>query len=490
MSDVLIVNIIVAGLPASTTVRPMVAHRRVLPYYLISEVCRQYCPTLPLLSFRLPPGTSISVYGTLGVNPTTSQYVIDGSSPSTYIGGKVALPVYQQMFFKSPALADAEHTLLITNAGAGELWIDYLLYTPPQPVLSLSSSSSRPSTTPSSRPTLTSLAPSRTPVTNTPTSTSSENTSNTVLPGEADSKTKSSISKPVAVGCAIGALVLIMILIYGLLYYRKRAKQLAGKQLLERKGIFGEMTTQFLPYLTPGLMCLVGSATELNKTDPVAPGDPFAGVYVIDPYASSSYGGPNTNMYPNSAHPPVDNGYQNQSHPSTPIYHFSNPYPRGSVYGAPPDGTVGAGTVSRNDRVDNGTLQNRGSQYGYAVTVGQSDYRNSRSRYSGGPYASPDWLPSPEHRDSPRDADLDASLAYLSGDVVGIDLSSPLPDVSPSPSATQNTPQRSEKSGFIVHNPEIYQHEDGGVRLDAQPHSSGSQQQQAVDIPPVYKPNY
>ena len=68
--------------------------------------------------------------------------------------------------------------------------------------------------------------------------------------------------------------------------------------------------------------------------------------------------------------------------------------------------------------------------------------------------------------------------------------SASLPDALPGPPPTQVTPQRVEKGGLIIHNdttPELHQHEDGGVRLDVH---HGSQQQQVIELPPVYKPNY
>jgi len=135
-----------------------------------------------------------------------------------------------------------------------------------------------------------------------------------------------------------------------------------------------------------------------------------------------------------------------------------------------------------------------GAEYGYTNFTGQSDYfPNPHSQNSGAerhPYASSDGLVVPERRNSLESAESHTSLAYLSGPIFAMNPSSPLPDALPASRPTQVTPRRSEKGGFIVHNPEVRQHEDGGVRLDVQqPHGSGSQQQ-VVDVPPVYKPRY
>jgi hypothetical protein len=205
------------------------------------------CLTLSMLSSRLPTGTSIAVYGTIGTDTPTSTYTLDGSKPSVFSAGKSKTFLYQQLFFHSPTLTDAEHTLLITNSGSGELFIDYILYTLSSPPASSSTSSSLPpSTTLSLQPTLTSstLTPTTSQTPNNGTSTPSPPTSSETDPGpgppdQVNSDSKTSIPAPAVAGGAIGALVLIVILIFGLLYYRKRAKRLAGEKLLEKNNIFG-----------------------------------------------------------------------------------------------------------------------------------------------------------------------------------------------------------------------------------------------------------
>jgi len=163
--------------------------------------------------------------------------------------------VYQNLFYESPILSDGEHTLLITNMGSGALWIDYIIYTPsgaPQPV---QSSSLPPSITPLLSSTLTSRfvtsTPSKKPV-NTSAHKSSSSSNNpsfgTGLPGQTNSNNKSSLPVPAVAGGAIGALIIITLLIFGMLYYRKRAKRLAGAKLLEKKSVLGgKMTTRVPP---------------------------------------------------------------------------------------------------------------------------------------------------------------------------------------------------------------------------------------------------
>jgi len=151
------------------------------------------------------------------------------------------------MFFQSPPLSDGEHTLLVTNLGTGALWIDYIIYTPSAPP---TSSSLPPSTLPLS-PTLTSsqivsVTPSDKPVINSPTSEPSstgDNSSGTGAPSQDNSNSKSSIPAAAVAGGAIGALILIIALVFGMLYYRKRARRLAGTRSLEKEHVLGGKIT-------------------------------------------------------------------------------------------------------------------------------------------------------------------------------------------------------------------------------------------------------
>lgn len=240
--------------------------------------------------------------------------------------------------------------------------------------------------------------------------------------------------------------------------------------------------------------------SELDKTAPGAAITPFTSTspYLSNTHTSPGNGSSTANMYPpGSAYPPSDYGYQDPSQPSTPIYHFSNNYPLRSGYGASSDHTPTFDTGSGYGGMGHGS-QYGGTQYEYASSIGHQGYsQNQHSQYGGvqqQAYSSSDRLAAPQRRDSMGSSESHTSLAYLSSDRVAMDPYSPLPEALPGPSPTQATPQRTEKGGLIVHNdstPELRQHEDGGVRLDVRrPQGAGSQQQQVIDLPPVYKPNY
>lgn len=164
------------------------------------------------------------MYGTVGADTPISSYALDGTT-SIYAAERFEQPVYGQLFYNSPTLDDGEHTLVVTNMGSGALWIDYVVYAP-----SVSSSSKLASRTVTPTP---SQTPGITP--------------GTGLPG---SNSKSSIPIPAVVGCAIGALVLIVVLIFGVLYYRRRAKRVAGARLLGKENILdGKTMTQVSPHV-------------------------------------------------------------------------------------------------------------------------------------------------------------------------------------------------------------------------------------------------
>jgi len=198
---------------------------------------------------------------------------------------------------------------------------------------------------------------------------------------------------------------------------------------------------------------------------------------------------------PGPGYPQSDYAYPDQ--PSTPIYHFSNNYALRSGYNASSDHIPTSAAGPGYGEMGHGGSQYGGTQYEYESTIGhQSNLQNPHSQYGvqQQAYASSDRLVPPHRRGSLGSSESHTSLAYLSSDRVALDPYAPLPDALPGPSPTRATPQRSEKGGLIVHNdstPELRQHEDGGVRLDVRrPQGSGSQQQQVIDLPPVYKPNY
>lgn len=205
------------------------------------------------------------------------------------------------------------------------------------------------------------------------------------------------------------------------------------------------------------------------------------------------------NMYPpGSAHPPSDYGHQNQSHPSTPIYHFSHHYALRPGYDVSSEHIASAGAGPGYGGMGHDSPQYGGTQYEYANLGGKSDYlHNPHSQYGGAqqsPTISPDRTTVPHRRGSTESTGSRSSLAYMSSERIAVDPSLPLPGILPGPLPTQTTPQRTGKGGYIVHNDsptELRQHEDGGVRLDVhQPQGPSSQQQQVIDLPPVYKPNY
>ncbi|KAI1788038.1 hypothetical protein LXA43DRAFT_670403 [Ganoderma leucocontextum] len=79
-------------------------------------------------------GTAIAVFGAFEVAGTFSMhstYSIDGGPATDFIPASTTVrAAYRQKFFQSGTLSDGEHTLVIANVGR-ELWLDYLLITPP-----------------------------------------------------------------------------------------------------------------------------------------------------------------------------------------------------------------------------------------------------------------------------------------------------------------------------------------------------------------------
>ncbi|KAL4265541.1 hypothetical protein AB1N83_004072 [Pleurotus pulmonarius] len=74
-------------------------------------------------------GSSVAVYGTLdsATLPNTT-YVLDGGNPFPFFGQPQSQVQYQQVFYASPALPYAEHTLVGSCADeGGRVILDYLL---------------------------------------------------------------------------------------------------------------------------------------------------------------------------------------------------------------------------------------------------------------------------------------------------------------------------------------------------------------------------
>ncbi|KAF8064351.1 hypothetical protein FPV67DRAFT_1672066 [Lyophyllum atratum] len=75
-------------------------------------------------------GSTVAVYGTVAPAtdgpPHISTYSIDGGSPVTYTAVPGSGVQYKQRFFRSPELAEGQHTLVITSTVPGtSFWLDY-----------------------------------------------------------------------------------------------------------------------------------------------------------------------------------------------------------------------------------------------------------------------------------------------------------------------------------------------------------------------------
>jgi hypothetical protein len=211
--------------------------------------------------------------------------------------------MYSQLFYTSKPLSDGEHTLLVTNIGDGTLWIDRVFYV--SSVSSSTSSSLSRSTTPSLSPSTTpSLSPSTT-LSLSPSTTSSlppiltsrtitPTSSDTGLPGQVNSNNKPSILIPAVVGGMIGALILIIALIFGVLYYRKRAKRLAGARLSGKKNILdGKTMTQVSPHVSTSNLIRVRQIPRgLTRSIPVLPSRPLRGHILPAPMPHLIMGAP------------------------------------------------------------------------------------------------------------------------------------------------------------------------------------------------------
>ena len=241
--------------------------------------------------------------------------------------------------------------------------------------------------------------------------------------------------------------------------------------------------------------CLAGSP-GLDRAHPGAATTSFSVAYTPGPHTSSAHGSSTVNMHsPGSAYPLADHGYWNEGRPPVPMHHLSNDPAFRPGYTAPPDNVAGAGPGPGYGRTGHG-----GSQYGgtQASSNAQSDYFQSGGSQYGGiqqnPSPSSEVLAPPQRPGSPESVESGASLAYLSDDRVAMHPPSPLPDAAPRPLPTPLVPQHTGKSVSTPNNNDttgLRQHEDGGVRLDIQrPQGSSPQQQQMVDLPPAYRPNY
>lgn len=418
------------------------------------------------------------MYGTIGLDTPTSAYILDGNPATVYAGRQTTTVLFQQLFYQSPPLVYGTHTLLIQNSGTGVFWLDFILYTPSEPPQSVSSSfPSTTSTTPALSPTLS------------PSSTLSS--SPTLSPSPTVTGSKSSV---VAIaGGAAGASVVIICLVFGMLYYRRRARRHNGTDLLGKDGIFDGKTMACLP--SRANLITVAGTLELDGTDPDAVITPFPNAQAPDPRTLSVYGNLNGVAHPpGTMYPPPDPGYRDQSQPSLPTYQLSQTHSLGS-------GHAGATSVDT-EAGYGGSQQGTTPHYEYTSSYGRTNCApDSNSQHVGvrqHPSTSSDEHGISHYRDHSRSARSRTSLAYTSTDRVAMDPHLPPPDTLSSPQ-TQGTSQRVGKSVYVPrHNnntPEVRQHEDGGVRLVPQPpEDSSSEEQEAeqetIDLPPAYRPNY
>lgn len=79
------------------------------------------------------PGTSVSVYGSVGPgNGAKMGFSIDQFPIILYIAPAVSAPMFHQALWTSPTLPDGTHTLTITQNSTDPtnvIFLDYLIYT-------------------------------------------------------------------------------------------------------------------------------------------------------------------------------------------------------------------------------------------------------------------------------------------------------------------------------------------------------------------------
>ncbi|KAF6744272.1 hypothetical protein DFP72DRAFT_1078820 [Ephemerocybe angulata] len=167
-------------------------------------------------------GTSITVYGTVPgglLSRASSTYSIDGGAPVLFVSTPAIGVQYNQVFFTSPTLPAASHTLTITNTGiAADLFLDLLMVTPPEtPLISTVTTTITPSAVTSMRTvTVTSTAAGAAASAGTTAAGSANDTAGT---GAAQKSNAGAIA-----GGIIGAIALIVLLGIGAVFYRRRAR--------------------------------------------------------------------------------------------------------------------------------------------------------------------------------------------------------------------------------------------------------------------------
>ncbi|TEB23020.1 hypothetical protein FA13DRAFT_1740330, partial [Coprinellus micaceus] len=149
-------------------------------------------------------GTKITVYGTIAGSLTrkpTSSYAINTGTATNFEGDPGLTAKYNQVFFDSPVLPAAEHTLTITNTGAdAELFLDLFMVIPVD--------TPRMTTDVTMTMTASGLA-------------SSSGTTAGSSDGSSTGAAQKSSNTAAIVGGIIGALALLVLLVGGVMFYRK-----------------------------------------------------------------------------------------------------------------------------------------------------------------------------------------------------------------------------------------------------------------------------
>ncbi|KDQ23755.1 hypothetical protein PLEOSDRAFT_1114115 [Pleurotus ostreatus PC15] len=186
-------------------------------------------------------GTSVAVYGTLdSVTLPNTTYVLDGGNPFAFFGRPQPRVQYQQVFYTSPALPYAEHTLVGSCADeGGRVILDYLLIEIP---LELPTSTSLP----------------------TPTS---------AVPVTVDSKPTPPTTA--IVGGVLGGLLLLMTILASYLWYRQ-SRGTSGKT----SSVDAESDVQIRPLAAPPASTFYPMASTLH---------PMASTSYLTHDAESSY---------------------------------------------------------------------------------------------------------------------------------------------------------------------------------------------------------
>ena len=104
------------------------------------------------LNFLLDLGVSLSWFGIIPFNfsltPTSAIYSVDGQTPISFfvpaLSSANALPLYNQVFFKTETLSPGQHKLIVTyqgNSGTAPLELDYFVVQNASATSALSSTS-------------------------------------------------------------------------------------------------------------------------------------------------------------------------------------------------------------------------------------------------------------------------------------------------------------------------------------------------------------